>query len=58
MSCVDESSDLRSDLIDVTNIDLDQLMSLPDSALVESLRRIFLDGGNQDTYAVFQSSIG
>jgi FXSXX-COOH protein len=56
---VGESSDLKSDLIDVTGIDLDQLMALPDSVLTESLRRIFQDGSKPaNHYAVFQSSIG
>ncbi|HEX9335097.1 MAG TPA: FxSxx-COOH cyclophane-containing RiPP peptide [Pseudonocardiaceae bacterium] len=54
-----ESPDLRSDLIDVTGIDLDQLMDLPDSVLTESLLRILRDVSvPPNQYAKFQDAIG
>jgi FXSXX-COOH protein len=44
---VGETPGLRSDLVDVTGIDLDELLELPDSVLTESLRRILRDSGKE-----------
>ena len=56
---VGETPGLRSDLVDVTGIDLDELLELPDSVLTESLRRILRDSGKPaKQYAVFQNAIG
>lgn len=54
-----EFADLESDLVDVAGIDLEQLATLPDSVLANSLRRILSEGEKMsDLYAIFQDSIG
>ncbi|MFD0923080.1 FxSxx-COOH cyclophane-containing RiPP peptide [Saccharopolyspora rosea] len=54
----DGEADLRSDLIDLTEVDLARLAELPSSALAVSLRRILQDDGTSpDQYASFQNTI-
>jgi FXSXX-COOH protein len=55
---LDGSAHPETDLIDVTEIDLEQLDALPDSVLAASVRRILEDGErSSDHYSAFQNAI-
>ncbi|SDD66926.1 FxSxx-COOH cyclophane-containing RiPP peptide [Actinokineospora iranica] len=48
----------ESDLLDVTDLDLDRLAALPDTVLAASLRRILTEyDAVPDRYAAFQNAI-
>ena len=49
---------LKSELLDVTGISLEQLDALPDSVLRESLRRIFTERVDvPDRYSLFENAM-
>jgi FXSXX-COOH protein len=48
---------LRSDLVDLSGVDFDQLDALPPSVLARSLRRVLQENAsNIDHYAAFQNN--
>lgn len=53
-----DEADLESDLIDLTEVDLEQLDVLPDSVFAMVLLRVLRDDSPQsDRYTGFQSAI-
>lgn len=49
---------LESELLDVTDIDLDQLDALPDSVLRAALRRVLAEHTDMpDRYSIFQNTL-
>lgn len=53
-----DEAELRSDLVDLTGVDWNQLSEMPDSVLARSLRRVLRDNNNSvDQYASFQNRI-
>ena len=49
---------LKSDLVDLSEVDFDQLDALPSSVLTRSLRRVLRENAsNIDHYAAFQNTI-
>jgi hypothetical protein len=51
-------AELRSDLVDLTGVDWDELSALPDSALARSLEYVLLNTSTTiDQYCSFQNRI-
>jgi FXSXX-COOH protein len=49
---------LKSDLVDLSGVDFDQLDALPPSVLTRSLHRVLRENAsNADHYAAFQNTI-
>ncbi|MET9225509.1 FxSxx-COOH cyclophane-containing RiPP peptide [Lentzea sp. NPDC003310] len=49
---------LKSDLVDLSEVDFDQLDALPPSVLTRSLQRVLRENAsNVDHYAAFQNTI-
>ncbi|MFJ8959055.1 FxSxx-COOH cyclophane-containing RiPP peptide [Lentzea sp. NPDC102401] len=49
---------LKSDLVDLSGVDFDQLDTLPSSVLTRSLHRVLRENAsNIDHYAAFQNTI-
>ena len=53
-----QDSGLKSDLVDLSEMDFDQLDALPSSVLTRSLQRVLRENAaNIDHYAAFQNTI-
>lgn len=53
-----DDAELRSELLDLTRVDLEMLSAMPDSAFALSLNRILREKSTMlDQYAAFQNSI-
>lgn len=53
-----DEAELRSDLVDLTGVDWDQLSALPDSALARSLEHVLRNNSTTvDQYCSFQNRI-
>ncbi|WP_394621457.1 FxSxx-COOH cyclophane-containing RiPP peptide [Lentzea sp. JNUCC 0626] len=49
---------LKSDLVDLSDVDFDELDALPSSVLTRSLQRVLRENAsNVDHYAAFQNTI-
>ena len=56
---VNDALEVRSDMVDLSGLHLDQLDHLPETVLVAALRRIVRESMEQpNSYEQFQSAIG